>query len=449
MAMQGQGKTEIDVRIQQWLTGKVHKMVVKDAVKIQRTPNEPSVLTCEILRDKVSPEEGDIITVTIDGGHNCFSGRIRDIKKKRQWASITAYDQLWNLQQNQRRFLYKDSTATEVYKRIIEDNELRTVVDSHIMDTEYKIPYRIENNTTYLDMIKNALQLTYENTGNKFFVWDDFGNLCLHSEEWLSDQPYLQITAGFLEDYEYDEDGTQRKTAVRIENEVKKEEKEEPAELPEDWDWDDVENLDSSIDHSSSSSKDWGSSDSDSDSDSGDGGGSGDDETTEEEYEKEKSRKFAVYTARNDEAVKNFGFLEYKGELSEGENGDFKAKQLLKEHQDCARTLTLSRVQGDIQVRGGTPIIVDFFSRDRIEFIRGWFSVTSVTHTIEHGYHTMDLTLEIIKPLDDWKTDTPDYTFERPEAEEIRREKERERAEKEKAEKEKQEQEKNEQANKR
>lgn len=414
MAMSETGKTGVSVKIQQWQTGRVFDCVVKDGVTIERSTNEPSTLTCEILRDAVSPEPNDIITVTLDGGHNCFYGYIKKESKKKQWASITAYDQLWFMQHNKiPRFIYEDATASDVYKRIIEDNELKTVVDQHIMDTEYRIPYRIESNVSYLDIVVNALNLDYENTGKKSYIWDDYGNLCMHTEEWMSEQPYLQVRAEFVQDYTYEEDATEQATAALIMNEVKEEDKEEEM----DADDKDGDGVADPADPGTTVPDEGGGS-----GDTGETGGEEDTEKTPEEedrenFEKEKAKQFVVYSARNEEAIEKFGYVLVTGDLEEGENGEYKVKKILKENEEMEVGLTLNGVQGDIQIRGGSPLLVDFFSQDRIEYIRGWYSVDRVTHKIEHGVHTMDLNLTCILKLDDWSTDDPDYTFKRPESE--------------------------------
>lgn len=130
---------------------------------------------------------------------------------------------------------------------------------------------------------------------------------------------------------------------------------------------------------------------------------------TNQEAEGEDKTEIRTTTVRNDELIEKYGFLENFETVEEGENPQTKAEGLLNESYPPKRTLSLTGVQGDMTVRGGTPILVDFFTGERKEFIRGWYCVESVTHTIEDGYHSMDLTATILVELNDWGNTDPNY----------------------------------------
>lgn len=351
MALVALGKTQVLVRIDRIRTGETVKMVVKDGLTITRTPNTAATLTLDIRRDWFQPERNDLISVQLDGGHNQFFGVIKKVRKKKDWSSVTAYDQLYYLKNKCPNFTYEDKTADEIYKMIIADRELRVLDPPSIQETGYKIPYRIEENSTYLDIIQTALNLTYENTGEKYYIWDDFGSMALTSEAWLASHSYIEIEANYAEDYDYEEDGTGTYSAVRLEAKVNSENEEEGS-------------------------------------------------TT-------------TYVARNEQEIAAAGYDEYYDTLQEGENGDYKAQELLYQLSLPNISFSLSGVQGDITVRGGTPVLIDFFTNNRMELIRGWYSVESVTHKIQRGYHTMDLQVSLIRMLDNWYDPNPDFTFSR------------------------------------
>lgn len=377
------------------------EMLAKDAVTIERSPNEPATLTCELRRDAISVEEGDTITCVIDGGHQAFYGKVFKATHKVGWSSVTAYDQIFNITKKIWRWAYENQTASQVLKSAITHARLNTVEDEHIMDTGYVIPYRIEQGNSWQDIIVNALNLTFENTGKKFYIWDNFGSICLHSEEFLADQPYIQITPAFVEEYDLDVDATELYNAVHLVSKIKEDNKSKdeviheeirPGVYPDEGEETDPEEPDT---------------------------GEGEEEDSDrEEYEKftdEIKKSYYAHTAQNEQSIEVWNFLQYNEEVEEGENGDFKAEQKLKELNQSKRTLSLKGVQGDITVMGGTPLLVDFFTRDRMEFIRGWYCTDQVTHRIEKGTHTMDLTLSLIQEIGDWENDNPDYTFHRPE----------------------------------
>lgn len=50
-----------------------------------------------------------------------------------------------------------------------------------IENTKYKIPSRIEDNITYLDMIYNALDETLKNKKEMYVLYDDVGQITLKS----------------------------------------------------------------------------------------------------------------------------------------------------------------------------------------------------------------------------------------------------------------------------
>lgn len=317
--------------------GRVFEAAVKDAITLSRTPNEASKLSCCILRDEITAENGDILAMTLDDVHNQFYGYIFETTKHDSYCDIVAYDQLIFLANNTDTMSYSDITATDLTLRIVDDYELKTLDPPQMMDTGYKIPSRIEDNVTLLQMITTALDLTKDNTGDRFYLWDDFGALSLHSEEWLA-LTTSYATMDNIQDYSYVENTNDMKNRIKL----------------------------------------------------------------SDNNEDEKERK--VYTAEDEKSKAAYGFLQYSAKLETGENGDEKAKQLLSDKNKVSQKLSVSGMQGDIRVRGGTPVFVDLFSPTGVkrEYIRGWFRTTSVTHKIDAGLHTMDLSLECIEMYTNW-----------------------------------------------
>lgn len=339
MALYGVGKTKVLLRLNQ--NGSWYETVCRD-ITITREPNVASRLTTSIRRDEITAEVGDILMLTLDDQHNQFMGVITDTVKDGIWCDVTAYDQIYYLNKSKGYMAYEEKTASQLLIEITKQQGLKMVDPPHVMDTGYVIPYRVEDGVSYLDMITTALDLTAKNTGERFFLWDDCGNLCLHNEEWLKDNPNIIISFGFIEDYSYTESMEDMYTRVNVVSEVN-----------------------------------------DADNESG---------------------KRTVYTADDEAQQKRYGLMEWQEVLGERENGDFKAQSILKAKNFVTHKLSVSGCQGDITVRGGTPVYVDFFSRDNGEYIRGWFRTESVTHRIKGGHHTMDLDMTIIDMYDDWGT---------------------------------------------
>lgn len=97
---------------------------------------------------------------------------------------VTAYDQLRYLK-NKDCYVYRDKTAAELIKMIAADHNL---VCGKMTDTGYKIPLRVEDNSTLFDIIQNAFDLTLYNTGNMYVLIDDFGRLSIKNpKDWIFD----------------------------------------------------------------------------------------------------------------------------------------------------------------------------------------------------------------------------------------------------------------------
>lgn len=365
---------EVNVRLWSVNRNEFLYMQVRD-IKIQRSMNEPTVLTCKMLRDQIQPQEGDHIAVKINGA-SMFFGYIKTIEvDSSNWAEITAYDNLWFFSENGSTFfLYEDMTAKEVLERCIKENQLEAYTNPEITETFYKIPFKVEENTSYLDIILNACQDTYDNLDRKYVIYDDYGNICLKDERQMASMTNIRFECTTNEDFRFKIDGTKRFTAVRIDNEIKEDETD--TEDDDGW-W--------------TPDPDYGDDEDDEWWDPNEGEDEEDGDSEEEERQKQRDRKFESWEVYNQDLIDKFGYHVYREGLNEGENGQTKAETLWKQHCLPEQTLSLSRVFGEPSVRGGSIILVDVFTNDRKDYIRGWFTVNTVTHNISEGTYTMDI----------------------------------------------------------
>lgn len=138
--------------------------------------NTPGSLSFKVLADDVLKlSEGDAVQFCCDG-ENVFYGFVFTISRgSDNVVSVTAYDQLRYLK-NKDTYVYENKTASEVVKMIAADLGLKTGV---IDNTGYRIPSRVENNSTLFDIIGNALDLTLVNRREMFVLFDDFGKIAL------------------------------------------------------------------------------------------------------------------------------------------------------------------------------------------------------------------------------------------------------------------------------
>lgn len=136
----------------------------------------PGKLQFTVLDGGLPVEEGDAVTFSVDG-RGLFYGFVFTLSRSGADGrlSITAYDQLRYLK-NKDNYIYQNKTAGELVQMIADDFSLKT---GAVAATGYRIPYRVEDGKTLFDIIETALDLTYENTGKEFVLYDDFGKLRL------------------------------------------------------------------------------------------------------------------------------------------------------------------------------------------------------------------------------------------------------------------------------
>lgn len=133
-------------------------------------------LNFSVVKDSIiNFQEGNPVVLKVDG-INVFYGFVFTKKRTKDITiDVTAYDQLRYLK-NKYPYVYENKTATEVIKFIAEDFMLNV---GDLEETSYKIPSRVEDNTTLFDIIQTALDLTLMSTKEMYILFDDFGKLTL------------------------------------------------------------------------------------------------------------------------------------------------------------------------------------------------------------------------------------------------------------------------------
>lgn len=128
-----------------------------------------------LTKSTVKIEEGNAVRLKKDG-KNVFFGFLFEKKQNKDGViSCKAYDQLRYFK-NKDRYVYENKTYSEFLNMLMADFNLQA---GEIADTNYKIPSRVENNTTLFDMCQNAYNLTLQNTKKMYVLFDDFGKLTL------------------------------------------------------------------------------------------------------------------------------------------------------------------------------------------------------------------------------------------------------------------------------
>lgn len=306
---------------------KAYLPAVKEGIEwTTQRKNTPGKLTFQVRRDDVLDfSEGSAVRMKENGDEIFFGFVFKQQRGKEPIITVTAYDQLRYLK-NKDTIVYENKTADQFLKMVAADYALNI---GTLENTGYIINSRVEENTSLFEMIQNALDLTLQNTGNLFVLYDDFGKLALKNLSSMTvgvPGAYLMVDEETGENFEYTssiDDNTYNKIKLTYDNE------------------------------------DTGFRD--------------------------------VYIAQDSGNMNKWGILQYFDTLKKGENGQAKVDALLKLYNKKTRSLKLTNVLGDNRVRAGSLIVVNLDLGD--VKIKNFMLVESCRHIYKESAHWMDLTL--------------------------------------------------------
>ena len=142
------------------------------------------------------------LTVTESGKKKGkFFGYVFSSEPKGNEVSITAYDQLRYLKNNE-SYVLTGTTLEKLIKLIGNDFKLRL---GTIEGVGYILPARVEDNKSLGDIIQRALDFTLQGTGKQFIIRDEFGYLCCRDTSKLVTNLVIGDVS-LLKDYSYKED---------------------------------------------------------------------------------------------------------------------------------------------------------------------------------------------------------------------------------------------------
>lgn len=306
---------------------KIYQPAVQEGIEWStERKNTPGKLSFKVLKDDVLDfSEGSAVRMKENSDEIFFGFVFKQQRATGQIITVTAYDQLRYLK-NKDTIVYENKTADQFLQMVAADYNLNVGV---LESTNYIIESRIEENTSLFEMMQNALDLTLQNTGEMFVLYDDFGKLTLkHLSSMAVGTPeaYLMVDEETCETFNYTssiDDNTYNKIKLT--------------------------------------------------------------------YDNEDTGFREVYVAQDSGNINKWGILQYFDTLKKGENGQAKVDALLKLYNKKTRNLKLSNVLGDNRVRAGSMIVVNLDLGDMK--LRNFMLVESCKHTYKESEHWMDLTL--------------------------------------------------------
>ena len=160
-------------------------------------------LKFKVVRDGiVNFVEGDKVTLSVDGMVR-FSGFVMTKERtSEQIISVTAYDQMFYLTRNKATYVFVNKGMKEIIQTIGADYGLQI---GYINDSGWKMPQRIEEGETLVDIILSILEICGQAVGKEYFLYDQGGALVVKERNEMLTDAVLRCD-GSISDYTYKTD---------------------------------------------------------------------------------------------------------------------------------------------------------------------------------------------------------------------------------------------------
>ena len=151
-------------------------------------------LKFRVVRDGiVNFVEGDRVSFYVDSVLR-FSGFVMTKERtSEQIISVTAYDQMFYLVRNKGTYVFLNQSEKEIIQTIGADYGLEM---GYINDGGWRIPQRIEEGETLMDMILSALEICGQATGKEYFLFDRGGQLIVKEKKEMAVEAVLRCDGG-------------------------------------------------------------------------------------------------------------------------------------------------------------------------------------------------------------------------------------------------------------
>lgn len=134
--------------------------------------------------------EGQTVIFYYDSEEEFRGLLMTDGRSNKKVLTLKAYDNCIYLCNNKRSFSYKKKTATYIFKDCLKKLGLKL---GSAVDTKHKIGELVKKNTTYWDVIQDALSQTYKTTGIRYYVYSYKGKIYLKKRVVQSTMPILEL----------------------------------------------------------------------------------------------------------------------------------------------------------------------------------------------------------------------------------------------------------------
>ena len=144
-------------------------------------------------------------------GEETFRGLLMtDTRSNKRMLNIKAYDNCIYLCNNKGSFSFKKKSATYIFKYCLKKLGLTL---GGAVDTKHIIGELVKKNTTYWDVISDALSQTYYSTGIRYYVSSEKGKIYLRKRQEQTTMPILSLDSNIQS---YDMSRSIYKTRTRL-----------------------------------------------------------------------------------------------------------------------------------------------------------------------------------------------------------------------------------------
>lgn len=134
--------------------------------------------------------EGQQVYFYLDGSEIFRGLLMTDGRSNSRKLTLKAYDKCIYLCNNKGSFSYKKKTATYIFKDCLK--KLGLTLGSAV-STNHVIGELVKKNTTYWDVIQDALSQTYQATGIRYYVYAEKGKIYLKKRQEQTSMPILDL----------------------------------------------------------------------------------------------------------------------------------------------------------------------------------------------------------------------------------------------------------------
>lgn len=169
-------------------------------------------------RAKVYSGDGLTCVLYVDGKERFRGLLMTDTWTNKRVLTLKAYDNCIYLSNNKDSFSYKKKRADQIFKDCLKRLGLKA---GDIDNTGYCISELVKKNTSFWDVIQDALSQTYQATGKRYYVSSSQGKISLKRRKNQKNIPTLDISKN-IEDYERERSIYDTRTRLKLTTQVTK-----------------------------------------------------------------------------------------------------------------------------------------------------------------------------------------------------------------------------------